>query len=212
MRPMTRLVLLGMLARRPMSGYEIQQYLQLVRIDQWSSILPGSIYHALKKMAAEGLVEVRATEQTGFRTRVIYAITPAGRAEYRRLLREALRTPPRSLPSDFYLTLGFVDDLTREEVVAALDEQIARLEERLRAWNEGEAMKAKATPLPDYVRAAFANGREHMEADLRFLRYLREVLPRTPAGPWQVPPLDEHPGHHEAFAKEKEEDSHGRAD
>lgn len=211
---MTRLVLLGMLSRRPMSGYEIQRYLQMVRIDQWSSILPGSIYHALKKMAAEGLVEVQATERTGYRTRVIYAITPAGRAEYRRLLREALRTPPRSLPSDFYLTLGFMDDLPREEVVAALDEQIARLEEQLRAWNEGEETKAKATPLPGYMRAAFANGREHMEADLRFLRYLREVLPRTPAEPWQAPRLEDHgeEDREEDGEEDQEEDRHERPD
>lgn len=215
---MTRLVLLGLLTRRPMSGYEIQQYLEMIRIDQWTSILPGSIYHALKKMAAEGLVRVDAVQRTGFRTRVIYAITPAGREEYRRLLRAAWRTLPRSLPSDLYLTLGFVDDLPREEVIAALDEQIDRLEERLRSWNEGEQAKAAAVPLPGFIRAAFANGREHMEADLRLLRYLRQVLPHTPPQPWQVPPMAqgegaEHPRHRgDGRGERREEDRHGRPD
>ena len=203
-----------MLARRPMSGYEIQRYLRLIRIDQWTDVLPGSIYHALKKMTAEGLVEVAATEQTGFRMRVVYAITAAGRDEYLRLLREALGRTPNSLPGDYYLTLGFVDDLPREEVIAALDEQIARLEERLRAWNEGEALKAQAAPLPPHVRAAFANGREHLEADLRFFRYLRQVLPETPPAPWQLPPLEAPLGDRGETHPEEpaEEEHHERTD
>jgi hypothetical protein len=38
-------------------------------------------------------------------------------------------------------------------------------------------------PLPDYLQALFANGRVHMEVDLRFLRYLRETIPSAPRLP-----------------------------
>ncbi|MBY6276716.1 MAG: PadR family transcriptional regulator [Symbiobacterium thermophilum] len=173
--PVVRLVILGLLNQRPMSGYEIQQLLQVSRIDQWSDILPGSIYHALKKMAAEGLVALAGTEQTGMRTKAIFEITDAGRAEYRRVLREAWSQVPRSLPGDFYLLLSFAHDMPRADLLAALRELIARLEERLAQWEEGRAAKAAAVgDLPPPIRAAFDNGREHMEADLRFLRRLLE--------------------------------------
>lgn len=177
---MVRLVILGLLNQRPMSGYEIQQMLQISRIDQWSDILPGSIYHALKKMAEEGLVALAGTEQTGMRTKAIFRITESGRSEYRRLLREAWRQLPRSLPGDFYLLLSFADDMPRAELEAALQELIARLEERLQQWEGGRAAKAAAMGgLPPLVAAAFDNGREHMEADLRLLRRLLDQIAQS---------------------------------
>ena len=56
---MTRLMVLGLLKSKPMSGYEIQQILTKSQSDSWAGILPGSIYHALKKMEKEGLVEIK---------------------------------------------------------------------------------------------------------------------------------------------------------
>lgn len=186
---MTRLMVLGLLAWRPMHGYEIHQYLQVSRTDLWANVLAGSIYHALKKMEEEGLVTVQATEQTGHRTRAIYARTPAGEAEFRRLLKEAWSTPPRIPPSSVYVALGFLDGLPRDEVLAALDAQIAALEAQAAEWDAGAEAKEKVISVPEYVKAAFENRREHFQADLRFLRRLRRILPLAKAP--QPPPAEE---------------------
>jgi DNA-binding PadR family transcriptional regulator len=189
---LARLFVLGLLMRRPMSGYEVQRILQLSRTDLWAGILSGSIYHALKKLEVEGLVALRVTEQSGNRTRAIYAITEQGQASYRALLREAWQSPSPHFPSNLYAALSFTDDLSREEVVALLDDHIAALEDQLAAWNAGEREKSAVTgPLPDYVGAIFDNGREHMQADLRFLRHLRETLPSAPRLDVLIPPITE---------------------
>ncbi len=179
---LTRLFVLGLVMQRPMSGYAIQVILQLSQTQQWARVLPGSVYHALKKLADEGFVVLQATEQAGNRSKAIYAITPAGKEEFRKLLKAAWSTPVLHFPAELYAALSFLDDLTREEVVHAIDERIAALERELATWNEGETKKAEFIqgPFPDYLRALFVNGREHMEVDLRFLRYLRETLPSAP--------------------------------
>lgn len=179
---LTRLFVLGLLARRPMTGYEIQLILQISRTEQWVGILPGSVYHALKKLASEGLVVLQTIQQTGNRIKAIYAITPAGEEEFRRVLRETWQMPALHFPSALYAALSFLEDLPVEDVLRSLDEQIVALEKELATWNAGEIAKSEVTltPLPDYLHALFANGREHIEADLRFLRYLRETLPTAP--------------------------------
>ena len=179
---LTRLFVLGLLMQRPMAGYAIQVVLQQSQTQQWARVLPGSVYHALKKLADEGFVVLQATEHAGNRSKAIYAITPAGKEEFRKLLKEAWSTPVLHFPAEIYAALSFLDDLPREEIVLALDERIAALESELANWNEGEIKKAEFTqgPLPDYLQALFANGREHMEVDLRFLRYLREAIPSAP--------------------------------
>ncbi|GAA5346939.1 PadR family transcriptional regulator [Planifilum fimeticola] len=177
---MVRLLVLGLLSKKPMSGYEIQQYLQLSHTEKWADILPGSIYHALKKMEKEKLVEVQAVKRTGHRSKAIYGITSAGKEEYRRRLKETLRTPSVALPKAFYIALGYLDDLSREEVKAALDEQIAKVEAERNLWLTGEAAKEEAWPLPAVIKAAFASAREHFEVHLRFLRTLRTLMDTEP--------------------------------
>jgi DNA-binding PadR family transcriptional regulator len=142
----------------------------------WADVLPGSIYHALKQMATEGLIALQATEQSGHRVRAVYAITPAGKAELQRLLREAWRMPPHSYPTNIYAALAFFAELPPAEIRAALDYLLTALEQELLAWNDGETIRERMGQLTDPVRACFTNGREHLEADLRLLRRLRETL------------------------------------
>src|SRR5262249_34207457 len=145
---LTRLFVLGLLARQPLSGYEIQLLLQVSRTEQWVGILPGSVYHALKKLASEGLVVLHSTEQTGNRTKAIYAITPTGEEEFRRILREAWRMPALHFPSGLYTALSFFEDLPLEEVLRCLDEQISALETELETWNAGEIAKSEVVSMP----------------------------------------------------------------
>ena len=142
----TRLFVLGLLSFHPMSGYAIQHYLHLNRADQWAAILPGSIHHALKKLVAEGSVRLQSTEQTGYRTKVIYAITPAGIEEFHRLLEQTWSTPGPHYPVGLYAALTLLNALPRETVLAAIDTHIAALQLELEAWNTGEATQAVKIP------------------------------------------------------------------
>jgi DNA-binding PadR family transcriptional regulator len=178
----TRLFVLGLLSFQPMSGYAIQHYLSLNRAEQWAAILPGSIHYALKKLAAESLITLQATEQTGYRTKAIYAITTAGMQEFHHLLEQVWSTPGPHYPVGLYAALTFLNALPRTKVLAAIDAHIAALQSELEDWKRGEATQTVAIPpqMQDFVRLSFANGREHMEVDLRFLRTLREQLPTLP--------------------------------
>jgi DNA-binding PadR family transcriptional regulator len=192
----TRVFVLGLLALRPMSGYAIQHYLTLNRAEQWAGILPGSIHYALKKLVAEGFIELQSIKQTGYRTKAIYAITAAGSEEFRRLLEKLWSTPGPHYPVGLYTALTFLNAVSREKVLAAIDTHIATLQTTLETWQRGEATQAVEIPgeMQDFVRLSFANGREHMEVDLRFLRMLRERLPDLPQFHAALPPFDEEQG------------------
>ncbi|HEX5188923.1 MAG TPA: PadR family transcriptional regulator [Streptosporangiaceae bacterium] len=88
----TRLFVLGALARRgPMYGHQLRRDARLDRADLWSDVRPGSLYGALHRLAAEGLIEPVRTEQAGnLPARTVYAITTEGQRELRVLRAEAL--------------------------------------------------------------------------------------------------------------------------
>ena len=56
---MTKLLVLGLLDGGPMSGYDLQQKLGGADAERWGGVLPGSIYHALKKLEVEGYQELK---------------------------------------------------------------------------------------------------------------------------------------------------------
>lgn len=173
----TDIFILGLLTARPLSGYDIQQYLELSAAEHWADVLPGSIYYALNKLERQGFVAVEAVERTGRRERATFRLTDAGHAELRGLLRKALRTPVRVMPSLLYTVLTFIHELDRAEVLDALDAEIARIEVDIKYTRQGEDLKVNAPGAPAYMAAIFANSRAHLEADLALLRHLRATLP-----------------------------------
>jgi DNA-binding PadR family transcriptional regulator len=75
-----------------MYGHQIRRDARMDRADLWSDVRPGSLYGALHRLAAEGLIEPVRTEQAGnLPARTVYAITAEGQRELRTLRAEALQ-------------------------------------------------------------------------------------------------------------------------
>lgn len=177
---LTRLFVLGLLIQSPMSGYQIQLMLQVSQTEQWAGILPGSVYHALKKLEKEGLVLLHGTEMTGNRLKSIYEITPAGKEEFSKLLKEAWSEPVLHFPSKLYGALSFPGESDPDEILPLLSHQLEVLSSELELWNSGEEAKEKfiGSELPESIKLVFENGRRHIQLDMDFLKKLQKVLPR----------------------------------
>ena len=177
----TRLIILGYLRERPAHGYEIQRWIRMQQMDRWSSVLPGSLYHALKRMEGEGLVQAVAEERTGDRLRKVYAITQAGQRAFEGIVRRLLATEPHSTRSDFALAVGWLDVLPPAEAVAILERNVRRLEQTRQLWETGRAIKAQYA-MPPAVEAAFDNARRVLDADIAFLRSLIRMVEQGSTG------------------------------
>src|SRR5260370_20128732 len=85
-----------------MYGHQIRRDARVDRTELWSEVKPGSLYSALHRMQAEGLIEPVRTEQQGnLPERTVYAITGEGRRELRALRAGAAPGgTPRPGPAD----------------------------------------------------------------------------------------------------------------
>lgn len=135
--------MLGALAKHgPMYGHQLRRNARLDRADLWSDVRPGSLYSALHRLAAEGLIEPVRTEQSGnLPARTVYAITGEGLRELKALRGEAL-TEVGLRPDPVDLALAMSDDLDEdtlrgyvEDRVKALSAEAAQFEHQAdRAW------------------------------------------------------------------------------
>jgi DNA-binding PadR family transcriptional regulator len=122
----TRLLVLGGVRRFGRAhGYEVRRELISWGSDEWAHVNPGSIYHALKQLAKEGLLRAHDVEESeAGPPHTDYEITDTGRAEFRRLLRCAIATVDVRHPEMLTAGLGFLTELPRAEAVALLRERL----------------------------------------------------------------------------------------
>jgi DNA-binding PadR family transcriptional regulator len=111
-------------------GYQVRNDLEYWGAHEWSNAKPGSIYHALKQMAKQGLLLAHeiAPSTAGGPPRTEYEITEAGTEEYLNLIRAALVSYDQR-PDVLSAALGCIVDLPRDEAVELLRQRIRNVEE-----------------------------------------------------------------------------------
>jgi DNA-binding PadR family transcriptional regulator len=171
-----RLFILGSLAERgPMHGHALRLLADEEHIAEWADVTPGAIYGAIKRLAAEELIDALRIEREGnYPERQVYAITAAGSESLSEIRQDALETIVyRTDPFD----LGFAR-LGPENLGGLRD----TLEERLaefRARLEAEELHQKK--IAKYLTITEQNVLRHdwhrLQAEIAFHEELIANLP-----------------------------------
>ncbi len=160
---------------QPVHGYDVRRELLSWSADKWANVQPGSIYHALRKLAEEGLLRTVTTEQVGARpARTTYEITPKGKEEFETLLRQqwwGLATPP----DPFLAAFSFLPAMPRDEAASALRSratQIRAFVAQLTASSSADWMQAK----PIHVGWMWELGIARAQAEIAWCERIAEQI------------------------------------
>ena len=123
-----RVLVLGALERhRVAHGYQILNDLKSWRVETWTSIKPGSIYHALSQLESQRMIEPSATV-TGTKlgpARTEYRLTTEGKKELTALIETALKSPELEQQS---AGIALMEMLPRDRVITLLEERLKSFE------------------------------------------------------------------------------------
>ena len=137
-----RLLVLGVIRQhREAHGYAVRRELEGWHVETWTSVKPGSLYHALHQLAKEGKLQALGTEASAegpARTR--YALTRAGEAEFHALLEAALASFDLQ---ELGAGMAFMHALPRARALAILRDQ------RDRAAANGTYLEGLVASFPD---------------------------------------------------------------
>jgi DNA-binding PadR family transcriptional regulator len=128
----TRLLVLGCVRMYGSAhGYQVRRELLTWSADKWANVAPGSIYHALKKMATERLLEVVSTDAPpGGPDRTAYRLTHDGETEFQLLLAKYLAESDDSAQGSyrFAAAVTFLTALPRERALSLLRHRLTQVE------------------------------------------------------------------------------------
>lgn len=120
-----RTLCLGILSVGEASGYEIKKDIEEGMFSHFIDASFGSIYPALTQLAGEGLVTVRAEEQTGKPDKKVYAMTAGGRAALARAI--AVLPAKDKYKSEFLFQMLLHQFISPGVMVAAIEKQMSDL-------------------------------------------------------------------------------------
>jgi PadR family transcriptional regulator AphA len=160
-----RHAILGFLALRPMTGYDLRKQMAGSVGHFWPAD-QAQIYRTLAGLVADGLVEVATVEQQARPNRRLHRIRPEGSAELDRWLAAAPALGPGREP--FLLHLFFGGRLGSGPIRALLEGRVAEAEAQIAALGavEGATRAAAGQGLEARLRlATLENGLAHARAE-----------------------------------------------
>ncbi|MGI5471730.1 PadR family transcriptional regulator [Streptomyces sp. CA-132043] len=118
-------VLLGLLAVRPRSGYDLQQWLEKEGGFLRSNIHRSQVYRTLNRMADTGWVAFALDPRDKRPDAKVYRLTEAGRAELLRWARAPYRPTSRFQDPDFMARFVFTGMVDTEALLDVVDTELA---------------------------------------------------------------------------------------
>lgn len=121
-----RLLLLGLLKRKPMSGYRIG-YLLEHQMGKTVNLTVSTAYRILASMCAEGLIEGREERDGKRPPKTVYSITERGIEAFDSLLRSCLSNYG-DVSYQNAVPLGFLDQLPLPDAILLLEERLTKIQ------------------------------------------------------------------------------------
>lgn len=179
----TRLLVLGAVRIfQPVHGYLVRRELLTWDVEQWAHLNPGSIYHALRTLARDGLLEEVATGAEGGRpARTSYRLTRDGEAEFTELLRRAFWQLDVYRPDTLLAGLCFAFWLRRDEITAALENRVKLLDVAIEA-GRFEAASMRDYPEKQHVPELYAVTEARLAGERE---WARDLAVRIQAGAYR---------------------------
>jgi DNA-binding PadR family transcriptional regulator len=166
-------LLLGLLKKKPMYGYEIKQLVdeELIHVAPISS---GSVYHNLKTLEKKGLLTKSIVKDSAHPEKQIYHITPEGVKTFDDLIKQNITNferPRLALDTSLY----FLEESGKGQFLEELKELLIAL---MRYHKDAERFRDElsARGVPLHIVAIPEHYLAHSNAEMNFLRNLIEKM------------------------------------
>lgn len=170
---------LGVVSRRPASGYQIRKEFDEGGFRYFFDAGFGSIYPALKQLHASGLIEASEADEGDRPDKKLYTITPAGRQA---LLQALMQMPAEDkLRSEFMFVMVFAHLLPSDYLDRVIGDRVAGFRRILDWMNE-----CSEGDLKDGERFVLNLGRTVYAAEIKYLEDHRRELVEAAQGRLQA--------------------------
>lgn len=122
---------MGLIAERPLHGYEVERVIEQRGIRQWTDIAFSSIYYVISKLEKRGLVTAEGSTE-GARSRRVFRVTGDGR-QAAAVATKTFISHANPVPMALLVGVANLDLLPESEYFEALRSRLSQIDQRLAA-------------------------------------------------------------------------------
>ncbi|MGW4382456.1 PadR family transcriptional regulator [Kitasatospora sp. NPDC004531] len=176
-------VLLGLLAGRPLSGYDLGRWVETEGQFLRSRAHHSQIYRLLGRMVADGWVVYEVDPREGRPDAKVYRLTPVGRDALLAWVRSPYRPTSRFQDADFLARFAFAAALDRAAAIALVRTELDYRREQIARNRHRDRTLRFEDPLPELDQALAREIGEQLHrygagAVDRWVEWLEETLRR----------------------------------
>ncbi len=142
-------VLLGLLAMRPYSGYDLRKWMEIEGQFLRSRAHHSQIYRLLGRMVTDGWVEFEVDPRVGRPDAKVYRLTTAGRQVLLEWARSPYEPTSRFQDADFTARLTFAAAVDRDAALALIKTELAYRREQIARGRSRDRTLAFQDPVPE---------------------------------------------------------------
>lgn len=162
------LAVLGLIAEKPVHGYEVEQIVEQRGMRQWTEIGFSSIYHILNKLETAGLLSDEIQSAGSRPARRVFYITSLGMGVLQDEIRRRLSSP-RPHSGDMDLVLANWMLLPQAEIIEGLREQRQHLALRLEQVQAKWQSDRQDASFPPHINELFDHTCHNLKAEIEWL-------------------------------------------
>jgi DNA-binding PadR family transcriptional regulator len=169
------LAILGLIAEKPQSGYDIRKAFSTTPLGHFSSS-PGAIYPALRRIEKSGWISSKIEKKKPLRPRQVFKLTAKGKEVLKKyLLQPVTRNDVIWKMDDLMLRFAFMGNMVnREESLNFLSEFLAEVESYIVYLRQH--LESLKNEIPTHGKLAMENGIGSYEMNARWAkRAVREL-------------------------------------
>jgi DNA-binding PadR family transcriptional regulator len=138
-----RLIILGILKKKPVSGYDIKKFMNK-ELGIFAKLQSQSVYYTLRKLEQEKLIKRNELKKNSRLKKYLYAITAKGEKSFLDLCKKVLISEGRPF-IELDIALYFLPFLNKKEILPLLRLRL-RFLESVKRWLLGKEEELKKSP------------------------------------------------------------------
>jgi DNA-binding PadR family transcriptional regulator len=181
-------LILGIIEEHPINPYEINKFLEAIRIRDWFPVAASSVYVTIKTLHTKGYITGETVKEGNMPEKTIYSITAEGKTIMNQMITRILGSQDLD-PVEFNIGTLFMHYLDKETVLELLKNRIEKMQKDMQEIERQYDKFINNETVPAYSLISLKHNAYLYEAEFKTASELIEEIKNSPGwGNFQLMP------------------------
>lgn len=176
MLPKPAVIILGLIAEKPVNAYELIKSLQFMNVKHWYPVADSTVYATIKSLQKKACINGKTQKDGKMPEKTVYTITDTGLRELKSTLRFFIENFDYDLTA-FMIAAFFMDMFEDGKILEIFERRLTHLN-KIREGLSSRQAEIQAWTTPEHVGCILRHSERIVHAEIESANQFIEILRR----------------------------------